>query len=180
MRISAGGAASIQSLEGSEAMLGASSLKAAAALMTSGFDHLQLAVKCVYLSRNVEDTSVCLVVVGDLSCQSPIVRATGQLGGLMVGRCLPGDGVDEPHREWLSGGALNVRGGGEQVILENGVAVVAEGAEGAGDWSIAQFDVPGLSHDAIGVRDGEVGEAAVILFKAFRALRVGLARHLSA
>ena len=65
--------------------MGVSPLKAAAALMTGGFDHLQLAVERVYLGHDVEDTSVRLVITGDFSSQPPIVRAAGQFDGLVVG-----------------------------------------------------------------------------------------------
>lgn len=113
MCISAGGVASVQSLKGSETMLGASPLKTTMALATSGLDHLQLAIKCVYLCRDVEDTSVHFMVVSNFGGQSPVVCALGQLNGLMIGRRLPGDGVNEPYWEWLSGGALDIGRGGE-------------------------------------------------------------------
>ena len=115
------------------------------------------------------------MVVGDLGGQPPVVRATGQFNGLMVGRQLPGDGVDEPHWEWLGGGILDIGGGGEQLIPEDGVAFLAKGTEGEGDGAIAQFDVTCLAHDAISIGDGEVGESAVALFEPCGALCIGLA-----
>ena len=63
--VSASGAASVQSLEGSEAVRGASSLKAATTLTTGRLDDLQLAIERVYLGRDVEDTSVGLMVPRD-------------------------------------------------------------------------------------------------------------------
>jgi hypothetical protein len=69
---------------------------------------------------------------------------------------------------------LDVRGGGEQVKLKDGVAIMAEGAECTRDWTVAQFDIPGLSHDAISIGDGEVRETAVILLEALRAFAIRL------
>ena len=112
MHVGASGATSVQSLEGSEMVLGMGPLEMATALTTSGLDHLQLAVERVYLCRDIEDTSVHFVVAGDLGGQPPVVRAASQLHGLMVGGRLPRDGVDEPHWEWLSGGITDVGGGG--------------------------------------------------------------------
>jgi hypothetical protein len=80
------GAASVQSLKGSETVLGAGPFEATMALTTSGLDHLQLAVEHVYLYCNVEDTSICFVVAGDLGSQPPVIHATGQLNGLVIGR----------------------------------------------------------------------------------------------
>ena len=119
--------------------------------------------------------SVHFVVVGNLGGQPPIIRAAGQLNGLMVGRRLPGDGVDEPHWEWLGGGILNIGGGGEQFVLKDGVAFLAQCAEGEGDGAIAQFDIARLAHDAISVGDGEIGESAMVLFKPCGTLCIGLA-----
>ena len=39
------------------------------------------------------------------------------------------------------------------------------------------MNVTCLAHDIVGVRDDKVGESAVVLFEALRALGVGLARH---
>ena len=36
---------------------------------------------------------------------------------------------------------MDVGGGGEQIVLENGVVFLPESAEGEGNWAIAQFDV---------------------------------------
>ena len=85
-RISAGGAASVQSLKGSEMMLGTSPFETTTTLATSGLDHLQLTVEHVYLRRNVEDMGVRFVVAGNLGGQSPVVCAVSQLNGLVVGR----------------------------------------------------------------------------------------------
>ena len=65
---------------------------------------------------------------------------------------------------------MDVGGGSKQVKLKDGVTIVAKGSKRAGDWAIAQLDVLGLSHNAVGVGDGEVGKAAMIFFKALRAL----------
>jgi hypothetical protein len=73
---------------------------------------------------------------------------------------------------------LDIGGGGEQFVLEDGVVSLAKGAEGEGDWAIAQLDIACLAHDAISIGDGEIGESAMILFKPCGALCVGLARHL--
>ena len=64
--------------------------------------------------------------------------------------------------------------------MEYGVVVLAEGAECEGDGAVAQFDIARLAHDVVGVGDDEVGESAVVLFKPFGALCVGLTRHLRA
>ena len=145
--------------------------------MTSHLDDLQLAVEHVYLSHDVEDVSIGLVVVGKLGCQAPIVHAMGQVHGLVVGRRLPGYGVNKPHREWLSGGIAYIGRGGKQVILENGVALLTESSKCKRDWAIAQLDVARLAHDTVGVWDGEVGESAMVLFESVGALCVGLTRH---
>ena len=63
--------------------------------------------------------------------------------------------------------------------MKNGVTIVAEGAKRIGDWTVAQFNVLGLSHDAIGVRNGEIREAAMVLLEALWALCIWLVRHLS-
>ena len=51
-------------------------------------------------------------------------------------------------------------------------------AECEWDGAVAQFDVARLAHDVVGVGDDEVGESAVVFFETFRALGIGLARHL--
>ena len=112
MRVSASGAASVESLQGSEAVLGAGSLEARATLTSLSLGELQLAIECMDLGRDVEDASVGLVIASDLCRQAPIVGAAGQIHGLMVGRRLAADGVDEPHRKWLGRGVADVRGGG--------------------------------------------------------------------
>ena len=94
-------------------MRGSSSLETTAALMSARLDDLKFAVECVDLGRDVENAGVSLVIVSDLSCQPPIVGAAGQVQGLVIGRRLPGNGIDKPHGEWLGGRVANVRGGGE-------------------------------------------------------------------
>ena len=89
MCISTGRATSIESLQGSELLLRAGSLETAAALMRGRLDSLQLAVERVNLGHDVEDTGVSLVVAGNLSRQTPIVRAACQLHGLVIGGRLP-------------------------------------------------------------------------------------------
>ena len=132
------------------------------------------------LSRDVEDAGIRLVVASDLGRQSPIVRAAGQIHGLMIGRRLPADGVNEPHWKWLGEGVADVRGGRVQFVLKDGVAFLAESAECEGDGAVAQFDVARLAHDVVGVGDDEVWESTVIFFKSLGALCVGLARHFCA
>ena len=85
MRVSAGGAASVKSLQGSEAVLGASSLEAGATLTSLCLDELQLAIECMDLGRDVEDTSVGLMITSDLRRQAPVVGAACQVHGLVVG-----------------------------------------------------------------------------------------------
>ena len=170
MCISAGRATSVEGLKSPEAVLGVSPLKAAAALTTGHLDDLQLAVEHVYLGHDIEDSRVQFVVAGELGDQPPVVCAVGQLDGLVIGRRLPGDGVNEPHWEWFGGSVADVGGGGEWVILEDRIAILAEGTEREGDWAIAQFDVLGLLHNTVHVGDGEIREAAVIFFKAIWAL----------
>ena len=80
----------------------------AATLVTSHLDDLQLTVECVYLGHNIEYACIRLVVAGELGDQPPVVRAMGQIHGLMVERRLPQNGIDEPHGEWLSRGVMNV------------------------------------------------------------------------
>ena len=180
MCVSASGAASIKGLQSPETLLGASSLEAASALTSLCLDDLQLAVEGVDLGRDVEDTSVRLVIASDLGCQAPVVSAAGQIPGLVVGRRLPTDSVDEPHWEWLSGGVADVGGGSVQIVVEDGVAFLAESAECEWDRAIAQFDVARLAHDVVGVGDDEIGESAMVLFETLWALGIGLARHLCA
>jgi hypothetical protein len=64
--------------------------------------------------------------------------------------------------------------------MEDGVALLAEGAECEGDRATAQFDVARLVHDVVGIGDDEVGKSAMVLFEPFGALCVWLARHLGA
>ena len=92
--------------------MGASSLETGATLTSLCLGELQLAVERVNFCRNVEDAGVGLVVTSDLCRQSPIVGTMGQVHGLMVGRRLAADSVDEPHRKWLSGGVMDIGGGG--------------------------------------------------------------------
>ena len=180
MRVSASGATGVKSLPGSKAVLGAGSLETRATLTSLCLGELQLAVECVDLSRDVEDTGVGLMITSDLCCQAPIVSAAGQIHGLMVERRLATDGVDEPHWKRLGGGVADIGGGGVQIVLEDGVALLAEGAECEGDGAVAQLDVARLAHDVVGVEDDEIGESAVILLKPLRAICVGLTRHLCA
>jgi hypothetical protein len=88
-RISTGGAASVEGLKGPETMLGASPLETATTLTTGRFNDLHLAVEGVDLRSDVEDAGIGLVVASELSCQAPIVRASGQVHGLVIGRRLP-------------------------------------------------------------------------------------------
>ena len=97
MRINASRAAGVQGLKGSEVVLGVSPLEMATTLATGCLDNLQFAVKRVHLGRDVEDAGVRLVVASDLGCQTPVIRAAGQVHGLVVRGCLARDGVDEPH-----------------------------------------------------------------------------------
>ena len=112
MRVSASGAASVESLQGSEAVLGAGSFETGATLTSLRLDELQLAVERMDLGRDVEDAGVRLVVATNLRCEAPIIRATGQIHGLVVRRGLASDGVNEPHWEWLGGGITDVGRGG--------------------------------------------------------------------
>ena len=178
MRVSASGTASVESLQSSETMLGAGSLEARATLTSLRLDELQLTIERMDLGRDVEDAGIGLVISCDLGRQSPVFGVAGQIHGLVIGRRLPADSVDEPHREWLGGGVADVGGGGVEVVLEDGVAVLAESAECEGDWAIAQFDVARLAHDIVGVGDDEVGESAVVFFESLGALCIGLAGHL--
>ena len=130
--------------------------------------------------RDVEDARVCLVVTSNFRRQSPVVSAAGQFHGLMIRRRLAADGVDEPHWKWLGGGVVDIRGGGVQVVLEDGIVFLTEGAQHEGDGAVAQLDVVRLVHDIIGVGDDEVGESAVVFLEPFRALCVGLAGHFCA
>ena len=174
MRVSASGATCVKGLQGPETMLGAGSLEARATLTSLRLDELQLAVERVDLGRDVEDAGVGLVVTGDLCGQAPVIGATGQIHGLVIGRRLAADGVDEPHRKWLGGGVADIGGGGIQIVLEDGVAFLTEGAECKWDGAVAQLNVARLAHDIVGVGNDEVGEPAVILFEPFGALCVGL------
>ena len=65
--------------------MGTGPLETAVALMTSGLDHLQLAIEHVYLCRDVKDMGVRLMVASDLGGQTPIVCAASQLDGPVVG-----------------------------------------------------------------------------------------------
>ena len=58
--------------------------------------------------------------------------------------------------------------------MEDGVAILTQGAECEQDWVVTQFDVAHLAHDSVSIRDGEVGEAAMVFLKALWALRIGL------
>ena len=89
MCIGVSGMMGVEGLESSKVVLGLSSLKMAVTLVTSHLDDLQLAVECVYLGCNIEYTCIQLVVAGELGDQPPVIRAIGQIHGLMVGRRLP-------------------------------------------------------------------------------------------
>ena len=89
MCIGVSGMMGVEGLESSKVVLGLSSLKMAATLVTSHLDDLQLAVECVYLGRNIEYACIQLVVAGELGDQPPVIHAIGQIHGLMVGRRLP-------------------------------------------------------------------------------------------
>ena len=93
-------------------MLGASSLEAATTLASLRLDELQLAIERMDLGGDIEDAGVRLVVSSDLGCEAPIVRAAGQVHGLVIRGGLASDGVDEPHGKWLGGGITDVGGGG--------------------------------------------------------------------
>ena len=67
-------------------MCGASSLEAAAALTAGRLGDLQLAIEHVLLRRDVEDAGVGLVVTRDLGGQPPVVGASSQFHGLVIGR----------------------------------------------------------------------------------------------
>ena len=73
---------------------------------------------------------------------------------------------------------MNIGGGGEQVVLEDGVSLLSESAESGWNGAIAQFDIARLAHDIVGVGDDKVGEATTIFLKSFGALCVRLMRHL--
>ena len=76
-------------MKGSEAMRGTSPFEVAVALMAGCLDDLQLTIERVYLGRDVEDTGVGLVVLCKLGGQPPVVGASGQFHGLVVGRQFP-------------------------------------------------------------------------------------------
>ena len=76
-------------MKGSEAMRGTSPFEAAVALMAGRLDDLQLTIEHVYLGHDVEDTGVGLVVLCELGGQPPVVGASGQFHGLVVGRRFP-------------------------------------------------------------------------------------------
>ena len=173
-------ATSIQRLEGPETLLSASPLEVTATLAHARLNDLQFAVEGVDLGSDIEDPGVGVMIAGNLRCQTPVIGAAGQLRGLVIRGRLASDGVDEPHGEWFCGGVADVGGGGVQVVLENGVAFLPQGAKGEGDRAVSQFDVSGLAHNAIAVGNDEVGESAVILLEPIRALCVGLAGHLGA
>ena len=112
MCVGAGGTTSVEGLQGPETMLGPSSLEAATTLTSLCLDELQLAIERVDLGRDIENTGVRFVVAADFRCEAPIVRAAGQIHGLVIRGGLASDGVDEPHWKWLGGGITNVGGGG--------------------------------------------------------------------
>ena len=113
MHIGISGTAGVEGLKALETMVSAGSLKMAVALMTGCLDNLQLTVERVYFGHDVEHPSIWLVVMGEFGDQPPVVCALCQIHGLVVGRCLPRGGIDEPHGEWLSGGIVIVWEGGE-------------------------------------------------------------------
>ena len=86
MRVSASGATGVEGLEGSETVLGASSLEAAATLTTSHLDNLQLTVERVYLGCDIEDAGVGFVIASELGCQASIIRTVGQVHSLVIRR----------------------------------------------------------------------------------------------
>ena len=97
MCVGAGRATSVQSLQGSEAVLGSGSLEAATTLTSLRLDELQLTIERMDFGRDVEDAGIRLVIATDLRGEAPIVRASGQIHGLVIRGGLASDGVDEPH-----------------------------------------------------------------------------------
>ena len=178
MCVDAGRTAGIERLQGPETMLGASSLEATATLTSLSLGKLQLTVECVNLGRDIEDAGVRLVIAGDFGRQSPVVGASGQVNGLVVGGRLSPNSVDEPHREWLGGGVADVGGGGVQIVLEDRVTLLTEGAKSEGDGAVAQLDIAGLAHDIVGIGYDEIGESSMVLLEPLGALCVRLTRHL--
>ena len=89
-------------------MLGPSSLEAATTLTSLRLDELQLTIERMDFGRDVKNAGVRFVIAANLCCEAPIVRAAGQIHGLMIRGGLASDGVDEPHREWLGGGITDV------------------------------------------------------------------------
>ena len=160
--------------------MGAGSLEAASTLTSLGLGELQLAVERVNLGCDVEDAGVGLVITSDFCRQSLVIGAAGQIHGLVIGRRLAADGIDEPHWKRLGGGVADIGGGGIQIVMEDGVVLLTEGAECEGDGTVAQLDIARLAHDVVGIGDDEVGEPAVVFFKPLGALCVGLTRHLCA
>ena len=61
---------------------------------------------------DIEDAGVGLVIASNFCRQAPVVGAASQIHGLVVGRRLATDGVDEPHWKRLGGGVADIGGGG--------------------------------------------------------------------
>ena len=94
---------SVKGLEGPEVVLSTGPLKMTATLAAGCLSNLQLAIECMHLCHDIEDVCVGLVVAGEFRNQPPIVRAVGQVNGLMVGSRFPRYSVNEPYGEWLGG-----------------------------------------------------------------------------
>ena len=98
----------VERLKPSKIVMGAGSLKTSSALTASCLDDLQLTIECMHLGGDVEYPSIQLMVAGEFGNQSPVVCAACQVHGLVIGRCLPRNGINEPHGKWLCGGVAIV------------------------------------------------------------------------
>ena len=106
--IGVSGTAHVEGLKASEMVVGAGSFKTCTALTTGCLDDLKLAIEHMYLHGDVEDVRVGLVVSGELCNQAPVAGLPCQFHGLVEGRHLSQDGIDEPHGERHDGGVVIV------------------------------------------------------------------------
>jgi hypothetical protein len=123
----------------------------------------------MHLALDIEDASVSLVEMAQLSKQSPIVDLLGRLHNLVIGRRVPLYVLEEPGREWFGGLVHGVPADCVQVENIFGVTQASHGAQGARDGGVEEFDVTRLVFLAIGGGDIEIGESSMVFFVPFGA-----------
>jgi hypothetical protein len=164
------GAVGVKGMEPCKVLMSLRSLHADMCLSYDSFGNVQLGLQHMHLTLDVEDASVGLVELAQLSKQSPIADLSGHLHNLVEGCRIPLYVLEEPGGERLGGLVQRVLACGIEIKDENQVAQTSHGSQGAGDGCIEEFNVACLAFLSIGHGDVEIGEVAMVLFVPLRAL----------